>query len=371
MANDPAPAMSVEFPPARVGRRRRRIDPTVPAIALVVAIVAVGVAKPWSDNQPAVVPPAATEAPPAPAAVVESEWLRVVRAVRPHDGWGIRAIVDRPSGFVESWAPAIGGTGDGTFASAFLPDDPVVALGVTAPRGTRVEAVRMWRELRVGNEWLLARPVLTDPIILQAPETGAAFDDGRWPPGRYRVDVLVGKHIRRIALTLPDASGTIPLGLSSRRLADGLVGVRDTDPSFVRTGLFAAVDGRGVALRALPGRPLDEAAAWSAAASGDHGNASPRVAIVTIPRVTGLGVMLTVRAQVRSAMLERLAPGPLRETPAAIGGVSSMRGQIPYVAFEMPEGGAIQPGVYAVSVDWTDESGDHARTWHVELRPAG
>ena len=27
------------------------------------------------------------------------------------------------------------------------------------------------------------------------------------------------------------------------------------------------------------------------------------------------------------------------------------------------------PGVYALSIDWTDALGSHAGTWHVELRP--
>ena len=46
-----------------------------------------------------------------------------------------------------------------------------------------------------------------------------------------------------------------------------------------------------------------------------------------------------------------------------------MRGRTPFVVFAAPDGGVWPPGVYAVTVDWTDAAGSHHGTWHVELRP--
>ena len=37
--------------------------------------------------------------------------------------------------------------------------------------------------------------------------------------------------------------------------------------------------------------------------------------------------------------------------------------------FAPRDGGVLTPGVYAVSIGWTDEVGSHAGTWYVELRP--
>ena len=42
-----------------------------------------------------------------------------------------------------------------------------------------------------------------------------------------------------------------------------------------------------------------------------------------------------------------------------------------YAVFSPADGGVWAPGVYAISVAWTDESGAHQGTWHIELRPGG
>jgi len=55
--------------------------------------------------------------------------------------------------------------------------------------------------------------------------------------------------------------------------------------------------------------------------------------------------------------------------PPVHGGISESEGRTPYVVFEGPGGGALAPGVYALSVSWTDPDGLHAGTWQVELRP--
>ena len=137
----------------------------------------------------------------------------------------------------------------------------------------------------------------------------------------------------------------------------------------MRFGLFATVDGLGVALDVADSRPLDEADAWVATLLPRGGRAARTVATVFQPRATGLGVMLTQHASVRLAVLRRLAPSPLVPVPPTISGISGPVGETPYVVFAAPDGEALLPGAYAISVGWYEGGKDHAATWHVELRP--
>jgi hypothetical protein len=93
------------------------------------------------------------------------------------------------------------------------------------------------------------------------------------------------------------------------------------------------------------------------------------VARVFLPRATGLGVMLTAHASIELAVMRRLTPIPLVPTPPARGGISDSQGRTPFVVFPAPDGRALAPGVYAISASWSDGTGLHAATWHVELRP--
>jgi hypothetical protein len=67
--------------------------------------------------------------------------------------------------------------------------------------------------------------------------------------------------------------------------------------------------------------------------------------------------------------VHRLAPDPQPVDPPVGGGVSQLRGRTPYVLFAAPDDGVWPPGVYAISVVWTDPFGRHDETWHVVLRP--
>jgi hypothetical protein len=42
-----------------------------------------------------------------------------------------------------------------------------------------------------------------------------------------------------------------------------------------------------------------------------------------------------------------------------------------YAVFAPTDGAAWPPGLYAISLAWTDETGSHEGTWHIELRPDG
>jgi hypothetical protein len=142
------------------------------------------------------------------------------------------------------------------------------------------------------------------------------------------------------------------------------VAAATSDPSAIRVGLFATVDGAVVSIPARESQPLEEAQAW-----GDEVFADGSIVATTyLPRATGLGVMLTSHAAVEAASIHRLAPDPLSNPPPASGGISDAQGRTPFIVFAAPDG-VWTPGVYAVTVDWKDAAGVHHGTWHVELRP--
>jgi hypothetical protein len=79
--------------------------------------------------------------------------------------------------------------------------------------------------------------------------------------------------------------------------------------------------------------------------------------------------MLTPHARVGSASIRRLAPDARFDAGPLLGGLSRLEGRTPYLVFAPSDGGAFTPGVYAVSIGWTDALGSHVDTWDVELRP--
>ena len=93
------------------------------------------------------------------------------------------------------------------------------------------------------------------------------------------------------------------------------------------------------------------------------------VATASLLRATGLGVMLTNHASIQLADVRRIAPDARFQAGPMVGGISNTQGGTPWVAFAPRAGGAWPPGVYAITVQWTDSTGRHDKTWHVELRP--
>jgi hypothetical protein len=103
---------------------------------------------------------------------------------------------------------------------------------------------------------------------------------------------------------------------------------------------------------------------------GEAGGQGPTtVAAAYVPRATGLGVMLTNHAAIQLAIVRRIAPDARFLAAPMMGGISETRGRTPWVAFAPRDGGALPPGVYAMTVRWTDPAGFHDETWHVELPP--
>jgi hypothetical protein len=247
---------------------------------------------------------------------------------------------------------------------------PIAALGVTVPANVDARSVRVWRE-HAGDEleWVDATRIddegtIGTPLLARQP-LGEGATIAAWDAGRYRIDVLTADGIHRIAVLIPNRFGNVPDPDVYAVTAPDIVGATSSDPSAVRIGLFATVDGAAVSIPARESEPLGEVAAWRDRAGSD----GSKVAAIYLPRATGLGVMLTAHAAVEAAAIRRLAPDPLPDPPDAAGGISDAQGRTPFVVFPAPDGEVWTPGVYAVSVDWNDAAGRHHGTWHVELRP--
>jgi hypothetical protein len=190
-----------------------------------------------------------------------------------------------------------------------------------------------------------------------------------WPGGHYRIDALVSGQIRRIYVQIPTRLGSVAPPDPWLRTASGLVDAAESDPSSVKGGLFATVNGTGVPLIATPSAALDETAEWLDAVRDQARSAGPTVATAYLPLATGLGVMLTSHASLYSANIRRLAPDGAFGPGSVITGFSGPQDRTPYVIFTPPLGGVLSPGVYALDVNWTDQGGSHAGTWYLELRP--
>lgn len=391
--------MSVDFEPVQLDARRRRIDPGVVVAVALVILLGVAVIKPWDGGGPpdspapsvaavgpSVAPSSASEPggnPPAPAPTDPPAAHAPTRAdlasiLTPHDVWGVQTILlasrfavksTVPLRYGADWSPAA--TDPGGFDTAAVGGDgrSIVILGVTAPRAEQPEDARIWRVHEDDQlEWVDA--TLSDSgdangsfLFMRPGVNGVPFE--AWDPGQYRIEVLVKGGIHRIDVGVLDETGTIPPPDEWVASQPDTVPASASDPSNVRVGLFATVDGVGVPVAAPASRSLDEDSAWVdlARTGGDI------VKTAYLPRATGLGVMLTSHAFVETATINRLAPDGRFQAPPSQGGISLIEGRTPYVLFAAPGGGVWRPGIYAISVTWRDPAGTHRATWHVELRP--
>jgi hypothetical protein len=319
-----------------------------------------------------VIPDAMMLAPPVTTALT---WTHVARAHLPVRSFSVDVVsVD--------WSASTGSVGYPVYAEgrhAPSPEGPtvldtggrsIVALGVDPADGSVVRDVRIYRVRADGGlDWVEANPVdggeAGGPLALAIPDAAIAF-----PAGRYRVDALVDGAIRRVEVAIPRLDGTVPPPFAAGPPGlTGLVPLRSTDPSEVRSGPFVTTGGRAIPLDVAPVDPLDETGAWLDALATPDSADRPTVARVYQPQATGLGVMLTSHARIVRAGIVRLAPDVPLDPIATIGGVSYNRGGTPWIGFAGPDLGAWPPGDYAINVVWSDADGRHDRTWHVELRP--
>ena len=411
--------MSVEFEPVRIAPRRRRVDPVaVLALTVTIGLVA-AILKPWNTGaaptdaiapevaaaspssasnsapataapSPASAAPSPASAPPSPAVIPIAQpastashatWDRVRAAVRPHDTWGIRAIVGRPSALLagagdlryeEIWNPLPAASTGAPPTVDIEPDDQtVVAIGITFPPSHTPIDARIW----------LVRPDRLDWVDTQALEpspSGGGFlyrvmgDDGtvqNWTAGRYRVDVLVDGAIRRVDFTLPNRFEIVPDRDEPQPVAADLVDPAGSALPGMSVGPFITASGDSIPLRAEAGPPLTEAGAWLNVDPGTGRAPRSHVATVFVRSATGLGVILPAGSTVARSEISRLAPEPLRGVPVLVPDDASPTPQAAHVLYRPPDGGAWTPGVYRISVTWDDPTGRHDRSWHIELRP--
>ncbi len=285
--------MSVEFDPVPLGRPRRRTDPVVIVVMVILAGLALAILKPW-DRGPhrsdavavasarasaaatvvdAVPAPAATPGPKRPAQTALS-WETVRRVQHAAPSFAVDLVT-------VDWSGSTGSAGYPEFFEAWdtrpaararileTSGRSVVGLGVTTDRRHVVQDVRIWRVRANGDlDWVDANPIAGTvpggPLVLAIPGEAIAF-----PAGRYRIDALVDGGIQRIDVAIPGSTGSIPpLSDTLYPTVTGLVPLVSTDPSAVVDGPFAAVDGEGWALRAVPVDPLTETGAWVAKPRG-------------------------------------------------------------------------------------------------------
>jgi hypothetical protein len=389
--------MSVEFDPVRLDRRRRRLDPVVVGAIVVVIALVVAVAKPWGGDDsgtPAdadaaaasAISPSASGAAdgamgPTPATGTAGRapiWADVSPVVTSHDAWGVRAILsegraglasDSPIGYSERWIPAtLDSTGR---TSVYIERDErsMVVLGVSAPLDARAQDARVWRVHRDDRlEWVDAVQLLSGHVdasfLFVRPGTDGTLPYVGWLPGTYRIDVLTLTGIARIEIRIPGRFGDVPPLDDAPPPPTVVPGAAASQVDAILGGMFATVDGSAVPLDAVGYRPLTEREAWLDVALAE----GAFVATAYLPRATGLGVMFAPGDDITGSAIRRLAPGERFDAPRPFNGMSDRQGGVLYVLFPAPDG-VWEPGVYAVTVDWTDQSGEHESTWHVELLP--
>ena len=400
--------MTVEFEPVRIGPRRRRLDPLLLGVVAIVAILGVAVLKPWdreagtpgADASPlagatADAPrerssPAGSgdpdSAPPGATSQVDGleavpTWAELRPYVTDHARAGATAILlgrATQSGerttrrYVERWAAVRSGFDPTDSVYLARDDESIVALGVTFSPNRIPDDVRIWKIHADDRlEWVDAVQIAGEApagTLLFAPFVREPGEPRTWGGGHYRIDLLVGERISRITIRIPGRFGTVSEPTAWPAEGSDLIPARDSDPSNVRRGPFVLVDGVGVPIGSRSVRPLSELAAWTASLTADRLKPGP-VFSAYLPRATGIGALLTPHADIESAELRRVAPGPLDAGPLMIGGISSWQGGTPYVVFTPAAGGAWPAGVYELSLRWTDDRRAHDSTWHLELRP--
>jgi hypothetical protein len=397
-----------EFEPERLSPPRRRFDPLAIGSVVVVIAVLVAIVKPWEERKPetaasssrpnatnataTTAAPATTAMPVAPD--VPITWDAIAAAIRPHDQWGLRAIVPTPAAsaagapgeaagapgkaagalaLTEYWVAAAGEV-PSLVASPIAADQGVAAIGLTFPPDQLPLDARVLQATSDGWRWVPTPPLDPSPAagsFLWLPPVIDGVRSATWPGGAYRIDVLTGPTIHEVDVDIlgrfeisPDPGGYRP----ATPAAD-LVDPFRPDLGPVSGGLFIVVGGVAVGQPSIVGPALDAAAAWTdtarSAAAGQR-----RVPVVRDPGVNGIGFMVPAAAIAPSAELVRLLPEtPVTGTRRAWALRGDAEDQKPYVIIRAPGGRAWDPGLYRLDVTWDDAAGPHEGSVHLEIRP--
>jgi hypothetical protein len=423
--------------PDQVGEQRsaRVTAPTlvpvgsgVPArnrVAVVVAAMATflvaAVLKPWGDGaRPQLAPPISSPASTpsgdraavehsVPATVVQSGWAAVPfvpgpepvipaaavqSSLRPHPGWGIRAVVDQApearstagADLAERWTPIDPGGGVSPATNGF----PIRALGVTIPAGTMAFDARVLSEVRGHERWRDVEPVGGGSpgasVLLWPPRSSGGWGTA-WAPGRYRILVLTPSGVVDFGVYLPGSTASSGpadpdariwngseanggwLGLDTQLGEGAFAGVIPPDPRGGRDGPLPVV----LPLAGRPGSTVDLAEVWLGRDGGAF--SSTATAKAYLPRAVALGVAAPPGATIASARLIRLLPEGtagqptvLEDAPAVVTNIDDE----PYrevVRFEAPGGRPWAPGAYAIQLSAMGPSGGRLLRYPITLLP--
>lgn len=379
------------FEPVRIGRRRR-VDPVLIGVIAVVAGLLAAVAKPWEDRSATagaasgspvpsgVADPSATVPPSsfpslAPMLLDDPQAaVTVLDALESHDTWGVRVVETAPdwrTGYIERWVPAEGTTSG--IREARLPgSETAVVLGVTTPSAETPLDIRVWRpNVDGGWTWLDVHRIGSDrpagALLLRPPRIGED-DQATWPPGAYRVELLMGTRLERIDIRIPDHTGAIPEAPPEPSLSGDVFALGTPLGEYETPGPFLIVGQNAVPLVADVGGQREVADVWldpgAAASTG-----APRVATVFQPGVAGMAVLLPNVSSTITGSLVRLAPDAPFDGPAPLVVQGDWTTRPPYIVFEAPNDRPWPAGVYAMQVSWQDPTGTHFDTWHIQLLP--
>jgi hypothetical protein len=398
----------LQVDPVALGRRRS-LGPASLVVAVSFAFIALSVLKPWDVGRAAV--PAASTLASDPTVTASSPNVATspIAAVTATPGlggdpfanpatpadliarssireaWGVRAIVvpanlhpagdGTGSGLSERWqAIDVGSDAELDLANAGTAvetGDDVVALGVTTPNDALPLDIRFWR-LEAGDavQRILPRPVPGREAgsWLWLPDPREATVRGTWPAGTYRIDVLVGPRIVRLATNVP--AGVPALPRSAAVVAEP-INLVDQLRSFA-PGPFAFTPQVAIPIDVAPHDPLDERTAWLGPASGQLESAA--LGRVTVDRVTALGLLLNPGEQFVSADLERAVPvedrpdvqrSLLPPVPRSDGELATA------VFFEYGDLRPLESGLYHLTETVLLASGDdQTQTWNIEIVPS-
>lgn len=355
-----------------------------PAVGIVVIGIALAVAKPWGDAPPAARPdPTATLAPtPAPISRVPvgrildpaafgveappAEWAILTAEKTIRLDFLDRADADPP---VE---PESDDEGSGPIVSGPVVElgttDDVDAIVIAHPADRSITVIRAWqfvdggapRRLELGR---LASPWAVDHVEVVGRRRSEMGADRvlPWPPGLYRIDLLVEPFGRVRSIMADVAPGE-----------DGMVATDDLEPRVDDTVFDRSM------LRLLP----DTANLWAAAGylSGwRRPTSGPGCRIVEIWQATdpadacwplplgrtdAIGVNLTDGRAVASIDLRAVDPLPGPTRVVAELDVDDRPGR----ALVRDPRGTLDDGIYRLDVATTDGEG---LTWYVEVGPIG
>ena len=278
-------------------------------------------------------------------------------------------------GLSERWQAIDVGSGSAgdlaTADTAIETGDDVVALGVTTPNDALPLDVRFWR-LEAGDvvQRILPRPVPGREAgsWLWLPDPHEATARGTWPAGTYRIDVLLGSRIVRLATIVPTGVSALPRGVAAAAEPINLV---DQLRSFA-AGPFAFTPQVAIPIDVVPRDPLDERTAWLGPASGQLDSAA--LGRVTVDRVTALGLLLKPGERFVSADLVRVVP--IADKPdvqtVLLPPVPRSDGELATaVLFEYGDLRPLESGLYHLTETVLLATGDgQTQTWNLEIIPS-